>query len=84
MAKVVKVEGKKGVSWRIDYIDPYGKRVRMMFKKKKDAEMELAARITAIDDGSYREKGHKCTTTLEQMIVKYEEKFGNQKTCKKR
>ena len=84
MAKVLKVEGKKGVSWRIDYLDPNGKRVRKMFKKKKDAEMELAARITAIDDGSYREKGHKCTTTLELMIHKYKERFGNQKSCSKK
>ena len=80
MAKVLKVEGKKGVSWRIDYLDPNGKRVRKMFKKKKDADAELAARITSIDDGSYREKGHKCTTTLEQMIAKYREKFGDQKS----
>ena len=38
MAKVTRVEGKEGVSWRIDYFDPKGKRIRRMFKKKKDAD----------------------------------------------
>jgi integrase len=80
MAKVLKVEGKKGVSWRIDYLDPDGNRIRKMFRKKKDADAELAARINAMDDRSYREEGHKCTTTLEEMIGQYGKKFGKQKS----
>ncbi len=48
MAKVRKREGKRGVSWQIDYFDPDGKRVRQSFSKKKDAEAELGKPITSI------------------------------------
>ena len=41
MATIRKREGKKGVSYQIDYFDPNGKRVRKSSKKKKDAEAEL-------------------------------------------
>ena len=34
MAKVK----KRGNSYQIDYLDPHGKRVRLSFSKKKDAE----------------------------------------------
>ncbi len=44
MAKV----RKRGDSWQIDYFDPNGKRVRQSFKKKKDAEAELAKRVSLI------------------------------------
>ena len=47
---------KRGNSYQIDYFDPTGKRVRKSFKKKKDAENELAARVVSIGDGSYFEK----------------------------
>jgi len=56
MANVTRVEGKGGVSWRIDYFDPDGKRIRRMLKKRKDADRELAARINAIDNDTYRNK----------------------------
>lgn len=39
MAKVK----KRGNSYQIDYLDPHGKRIRLAFKKKKDAEAELGS-----------------------------------------
>ena len=53
MATVRKREGKKGVSWQIDYFDPNGKRVRQSFKKKKDAEAELGKRVSLIGEKRY-------------------------------
>jgi len=70
---------KRGDSWQIDYLDPDGKRKRQSFKTRKEATLELAARISAMDSGSYREKSLKCTTTLSQMIEgPYKEKFESQ------
>jgi hypothetical protein len=41
MAKVIKRQGKRGVSWVVDYLDPEGKRKRKFFPLKKDAEAYL-------------------------------------------
>ena len=72
---------KRDDSWQIDYFDPDGKRKRQSFKTRKEATLELAARINAIDSGTYRDKSIKCKTTLSQMIeVRYKEKFGQQKS----
>jgi len=70
---------KRGDSWQIDYLDPDGNRKRQSFKTRKEATLELAARISAMDSGTYREKSLKCTTTLSQMIEgPYKEKFESQ------
>ena len=70
---------KRGDAWQIDYLDPDGKRKRQSFKTRKEATLELAARISAMDSGTYREKSLKCTTTLSQMIEgPYKEKFESQ------
>jgi Uri superfamily endonuclease len=50
MAKVK----KRGNSWQIDYTDPKGKRIRKAFKKKKEAEAELAKRVSLIAEGRQR------------------------------
>ena len=47
---------KRGKTYQIDYYDPNGKRVRKSFKKRKDAETELAARTVSMADGTYFEK----------------------------
>ncbi len=44
---------KMGSSWQIDYIDPNGKRVRVSFKKRKDAEAELGKHVSLIAEGRY-------------------------------
>ena len=49
MAKVK----KRGNSYQIDYLDPHGKRVRLSFKKKKDAEAELGKRVSLIAEKRY-------------------------------
>ncbi|UCF85809.1 MAG: site-specific integrase [Desulfobacteraceae bacterium] len=78
MAKVTRVEGKKGVSYRIDYFDPNGKRVRKMFKKKKDADAELGKRVSLIAEGRYLDVKEDCKTTLKELLDKYEENFKHQ------
>jgi integrase len=81
MATVRKREGKRGVSWQIDYFDPNGKRVRQSFKKKKDAEQELAKRVSLIAENPkrYLEIAKASTTTFDELVEKYEENFKHQR-----
>ena len=78
MAMVRKREGKKGVSWQIDYFDPNGKRVRQSFKKKKDAVDELAKRVSLIAEKRYLDVKKDYKTTLGELLDKYEENFQHQ------
>ncbi len=69
---------KRGNAWQIDYLDPTGKRVRQNFKKKKDAEAELAKRVSLIAEKRYLDVKKDHTTTLDEILKKYEENFGDQ------
>jgi hypothetical protein len=73
MATIRRREGKKGVSYQIDYFDPNGKWVGQSFKKKKDAVDELAKRQTLIAENPkrYLEKARGYTTTLKELLDKY-------------
>ena len=53
MGTIRKYEGKRGVSWVIDYISPDGKRIRQSFKTRKQAQAELTARDYTIQTGTY-------------------------------
>ena len=77
--------GCNGPTWRyqIDYYDPSGKRIRKDFEKKKDAEMELAARTVSMADGTYFEKAKTYTTTIEELAEKYIENFKHQRSFKR-
>jgi hypothetical protein len=79
---VRKRDGKKGASWQIDYLDPNGRRVRRSFKKKKDAEAELGKRVSLIAENRYLDVKKDYTTTLEELIEKYQENFQSQKAFK--
>lgn len=74
MAKV----RKRGDSWQIDYFDPNGKRVRQSFKKKKDAEAELAKRVSLIAEKRYLDVKKYYTTTLGELLEKYTENWQHQ------
>ena len=70
---------KRGKGWQIDYFDPHGKRIRLSFKKKKDAISELGKRVSLIAEGRYLDIKKDYTTTLGQLIEKYKENFKQQK-----
>lgn len=74
---------KRGKTYQIDYYDPSGKRVRKSFKKKKDAETELAARQVSMGDGTYFEKAKTYTTTFEELTEKYIKNFKYQRSFKR-
>ena len=84
MAKVRKCTSPKTgkVSWQIDYFDPTGKRVRKTFKKKKDAEAELGKRVSLIAEHRYLDMKKDYKTTMDELIQKYQENFGNQSSFK--
>ena len=69
---------KRGDGWQIDYFDPTGRRVRRNFKKKKEAEAELAKRISLIAEKRYLDVKKEYTTTLEEVLEKYEENYKHQ------
>ena len=82
MATIRKREGKKGVSWQIDYFDPNGKRVRQSFKKKKDAVEELGKRVSLIGEGRYLDVKKDYKTTLSELLEKYTENLQQQASFK--
>jgi integrase len=71
MAKVK----KRGNTWQIDYNDPNGKRIRKAFKKKKEAEAELAKRVSLIAEGRYLDVKKDLKITLGELVKKYLENF---------
>ena len=73
---------KRGKGYQIDYFDPNGKRIRKSFKKKKDAEAELGKRVSLIAEGRYLDVKKDYTTTLEEILAKYEQNYKNQSSYK--
>ena len=69
---------KRGNSWKIDYFDPDGKRVRKSFKKKKEAVAEYGKRVSLIVDNRYLDVKKDYTTTFKELVEKYEENFNHQ------
>lgn len=74
MAKV----RKRGGSYQIDYVDPAGKRVRVSFKKRKDAEAELGKRVSLIAEGRYLDVKKESKYTFDELLDKYIENFEHQ------
>ena len=75
--KRINKDGK--ASWQIDYFDPNKKRIRLSFKKKKDAVAELGKRQSLMTERRYLDIKKEYTTTFEQLIEKYKENFKHQK-----
>lgn len=72
---------KRGRSYQIDYTDPTGKRVRQSFKKRKEAEQELAKRVSLIAENPrrYLEIAKVSRTTFDELLEKYQENFKHQR-----
>lgn len=82
MAKVIKRQGKRGVSWVVDYLDPEGKRKRKFFPLKKDAEAYLGKVVSAKREGRYHDVfdvKKETLVTFNELADKYEENFKTQK-----
>jgi len=69
---------KRGKGWQIDYFDPNGKRIRMSFKKKKDAVAELGKRQSLMAEKRYLDVKKEYKTTLKELTDKYKENFQDQ------
>ena len=74
---------KRGDSYQIDYTDPTGKRVRKSFAKKRDAEAEMGKRVSLIAEKRYLDVKKEYTSTLKDLLKKYEENFEKQASYKK-
>jgi integrase len=82
MAKVVKREGKKGVSWVADYFTPEGKRKRVAFALKKEAEAYLGKVLASKKERRYHDVfdvKKETLTTFKELADKYVENFGDQR-----
>jgi len=73
---------KRGNSYQIDYFDPNGKRIRKSFNKKKGAEAELGKRVSLIAEKRYLDVKKDYTTTLGELLDKYEENYKDQSSFK--
>ena len=73
---------KRDNSYQIDYFDPNGKRVRKSFRKRKDAEAELGKRVSLIAERRYLDVKKDYTTTLGELLDKYEENYKSQSSFK--
>lgn len=73
---------KRGGAYQIDYTDPTGKRVRVSFTKKKDAEAELGKRVSLIAENPkrYLEIAQVSTVTFDDLVKKYRENFNRQRS----
>lgn len=80
MAKI-RFNEKTG-TWMIDYYDPRGQRIRKCFKKRKDAEGELAKRVTLIHEGKYLDVVKERLTPFGELLDRYEEIFSKQASWK--
>jgi integrase len=69
---------KRGKTWQIDYVDPTGKRVRQSFKKKREAEAELAKRVSLIAEKRYLDIKPEYKTTLSELLDRYEANYRDQ------
>jgi len=66
---------KRGNSYQIDYIDPNGKRVRVSFKKRKNAEAELGKRVSLIVEGRYLDIKKDSKYTFDELLDRYIENY---------
>lgn len=83
MATIKKRIGKKKVTWRVDYYDPQGKRVRKDFDLKKDAEAYLGKVMAAKKEGRYHDIfdiKQETQVTFNELADRYVEIYGNQKS----
>jgi integrase len=83
MATVRKVATKEGTSWKIDYYDPQGRRIKKRFKKKSEAEAYLAKVVTSIKEEKYEEifeKKKEALVTFDELADKYMESCQFQKS----
>lgn len=74
MAKV----RKRGNSYQLDYYDPSGKRVRLSFDKKKDAEAELGKRVSLIAENRYLDVKKDYRNTFKELQEEYIKNFQHQ------
>jgi len=73
---------KRGKGWQIDYFDPHGKRIRLSFKKKKNAVAELGKRQSLMAEKRYLDVKKEYKTMLKELLAKYEENFQDQASYK--
>jgi integrase len=83
MANLRKVTTKEGISWKIDYYDPQGRRVKKRFKKKADAEAYLGKVVSSIKEEKYEDIFEKKKTppvTFEELADHYVEIYRHQRS----
>lgn len=73
---------KRGKNYEIDYYDPNKRRVRQIFKKRKEAVKELAKRESLIAENRYLDVKKENTTSLEEVLAEYEKNHLHQASFK--
>lgn len=82
MAKIIKRQGKRGVSWVVDYLDPEGRRRRRFFPLRRDAEAYLGKVLASIREGRYHDVfdvKRESQVTFNELADRYVENYRGQK-----
>lgn len=88
MASIRRIERKNGkIAWQINFMEPREdgsrKRKRLCYDTKKEAEDELAKRVSLTAEGKYLvERRKELTFTLGDLCKKYQQVFANQASMK--
>jgi hypothetical protein len=83
MQNIRRIQNRNGtISWQIDYTDSDKRRVRKSYKTLKEAKTSLAHFHTALAKGTYDDPRRYDSIRLNDLIEKYTEVFGHQKSFK--
>lgn len=83
MATFRKVTKDGTTSWKVDYYDPHGRRIKKRFMKRREAEAYLAKVVTTIKEEKYEaifEKKQEILITFNELAEQYTESSRFQKS----
>lgn len=83
MANLRKVVTQQGTSWKVDYYDPQGRRIKKRFKKKAEAEAYLAKVVSSIKEEKYEDIFDKKKTApivFDELAYHYVEIYRHQRS----
>ncbi|MCP4628149.1 MAG: hypothetical protein GY850_32230 [bacterium] len=71
MGSIGKNEGKRGITWTIDFMSPDGRRIRETYDTRKEAKAQLTARDYSMQQGTYEDPRKYLKFTLKDLTEMY-------------
>ncbi|MCP4138697.1 MAG: hypothetical protein GY755_00120, partial [Chloroflexi bacterium] len=67
MGSIRKNEGKRGITWTIDFMSPDGRRIRETYGTRKEAKAQLTALDYSMPQGTYADPRKYLKFTLKDL-----------------